>query len=121
MIKKMLIGLVVMSYIHTGFSKGAMYYREHPGDITAALLACPDHQPQGVSCEIMSQIAKDTSVLLHELEQSPQKFGLNIMLIQASIAKQIQAQDVKSQAWAQNQTELHARLALIKLLQSPHR
>lgn len=121
MIKKTLIGLLLVGYCHTGFAKDATYYREHPGEIRAALLACSERTSQGVSCDTISHVAKETSALLYELEQNPQKFGLNIMLIQANIAKQMQSQHTESEAWIQTQTQLHARLALIKLLQSPHR
>ncbi|MCR9191881.1 MAG: hypothetical protein NXI01_04405 [Gammaproteobacteria bacterium] len=127
MLKK---GLVLYCIVAcgVGFALDETYYYQHPTAIETALSACPLQQPDGVSCKTLRHIAKETNRLFIELGQTPQKYGLNILLAQEKIAKQqnkIQAmqpsseRDKAAQVLLLTQQALHARLALIALLQTP--
>lgn len=109
-------------------ASNAGYYREYPALISKALLQCPALPPKDMSCQALSHLAKETADLMLELEQNPQKFGLNIMVIQVTIAQQklwLQTstepskRNTLSQHLKQTQQNLTLRLALIRSLESP--
>ena len=126
--KRLLSGLWLVGLSTLGLTSQSAYYREHPSRIQAALLACPYSKPKGITCQELSHVAQDTQALLFELEQTPQQYGLNIMRIQANIASyQLMMQHVMSTSQQQRllhtldseQQRLNARLALIRLLETP--
>jgi len=127
MLKKFL-ALYCIVLCSVGFAFDENYYYQHPGAIETVLSACPLQQPKGVSCKTLRHIAKETNRLFIELGQTPQKYGLNILLAQEKIAKQqdkMQAmqssleRDKAAQALLRSQQDLHARLALIALFLKP--
>ncbi len=69
-------------------AKNEYYYQTHPDELQQALKACPERQPQGLSCEHMEALATRMNELAYKLQMSPQGFGQKIIALQEAIAKE---------------------------------
>ncbi len=108
-------------------SKKEHYYKIHPNELQQALNACPEKQPQDITCHELEVLAKRMSMLVYELQISPQDFGKKIMALQEIIAKeqeQLKLKGVNTNLHAslsQNKHDLVDRLAIVKWFESPSR
>ena len=99
-----------------------LFYRAHPELIQVALMRCPAVPPKQMSCEKLKVIAQESMSMLLALERNPQQYGLDIMQLQAALAKQENKgakRGMSQQDLARIQANLVLRLALILSLESP--
>ena len=105
--------------------KNEHYYLSHPLELQSALKACPNQQPQGLSCEQIEQIGKRINSLAYQLQTSPQGFGTKIVALQQTIANQKlelknnPANQELETSLQQNQHDLADFMAVVKWLESP--
>lgn len=92
--------------------KTAGYYRTHPQQLAAAIEHCRATQ-SSVACTELETIAAFVKNMADNLRQDPQVFGQRILTLQEEMA----AMKKPSHKMAQ---ELHARLAVVKWLESPN-
>lgn len=101
------------------------YYSLHPKVLEAAIIACPEKSPTGISCEQLKIIASHVNELAYQLRLNPQGYGKEILMLQETIAKQElnlrqSPNEPKQQAsLIENQHQLGERLAVVKWLESP--
>ncbi len=69
-------------------AKNEYYYQTHPDELQQALKACPERQPQGLTCEQLETLATRMNELAYKLQMSPQGFGQKIIALQEAIAKE---------------------------------
>jgi len=98
----------------------------NPVALQRALEMCPAQSPKTVSCSELRAIALNVNELAFDLRTDPQGFGLKILSLQQTIAKQqrdLKSDSAQSEALStslkQNQQELERRLAIVKWLESP--
>ncbi|WP_454783104.1 hypothetical protein [Legionella sp. WA2022007384] len=122
---KCLIALWLIFGLTSCSAKNEHYYKSHPNELQQAMKACPERQPQGMTCEQMEVLANRMNKLAYQLQLSPQGFGKKIMALQETIVKQ-QAQlktennNENLQAnLTQNKRELADHLAVVRWFESP--
>lgn len=106
-------------------AKNEQYYRSHPKELQQALKACPNQQPEGLSCDGIKKLAGRMNELAYQLQYSPQGFGHKILALQETIAQQEieykktpDAANLKA-SLDQNKHDLVEYLAVVKWLESP--
>lgn len=105
--------------------KNEHYYMTHSKELQSAMKACPNKQPQGLTCEQVDQIGNRMNELGRELQSNPQAFGNKIMKLQETIAQQkleLKANNTNSDlklSLEKNQHVLVEFLAVVKWLESP--
>lgn len=106
-------------------NKDNNYYRSHPKELQAAVKACPDQQPKGLTCQQIGKIADRMNRLGYQLQVNPQAFGGKILALQYNIAEQqlhLKKDANNAQLKASldhNLHELAYLLAVVKWLESP--
>lgn len=85
---KYLLTLLITAGLASCSVKNEYYYQTHPDVLQQALKACPETQPQGLTCEQMNTLADRMNKLAYQLQMSPQGFGQKIIALQESIAKE---------------------------------
>ena len=55
-----------------------------------AIKACPNQQPQGLTCQQIEEIGNRMNNLAYQLQLNPQGFGNKILTLQQTIAHQKQ-------------------------------
>lgn len=83
-----------------------------------AIQACPDQSPDGVTCQQLALMAQHINALGYQLQQSPQGFGLKILALQETIARQQEQANVTEEL-ENNKQDLVALLSIVKWLESP--
>ncbi|QEY51121.1 hypothetical protein [Legionella longbeachae] len=82
------VALLITLGLASCSAKNEYYYQTHPDELQQALKACPERQPQGLSCEQMEALATRMNELAYKLQMSPQGFGQKIIALQEAIAKE---------------------------------
>lgn len=82
------VALLITLGLASCSAKNEYYYQTHPDELQQALKACPERQPQGLSCEYMEALATRMNELAYKLQMSPQGFGQKIIALQEAIAKE---------------------------------
>lgn len=122
--KYLLIILVVLGLTSCN-KKDEQYYQEHPAELQTAIKACPNKQPEGLSCKQINAIGNQMTNLAYQLQYSPQGFGNKILNLQQKIAEQkmdLQKETSNSDlklSIQQDEQELAVYLAVVKWLESP--
>jgi hypothetical protein len=109
----------------TSCSKNEDYYRLHPKELQQAVNACPNKQPQSMTCQQLEALAKRMNMLAYQLQMSPQGFGKKILALQETIAKE--QEQLKTEvtnanlqtSLTQNSRDLEDHLAVVRWLESP--
>jgi len=117
--------LLVMLGVTACKPKDERYYQTNPLELQKALKACPDKEPEGVSCLQIQVIARRLNALAYQLQINPQAFGGKILALQQTLAKQQEdykktgaTQELKAEI-ERNRIELADLLAVVKWLESP--
>ncbi|KTC83111.1 hypothetical protein [Legionella cincinnatiensis] len=82
------VALLIALGLASCSAKNEYYYQTHPDELQQALKACPERQPQGLTCEQMETLATRMNELAYQLQMSPQGFGQKIIALQEAIAKE---------------------------------
>ncbi|KTD67664.1 secreted endonuclease [Legionella santicrucis] len=82
------VALLIALGLASCSAKNEYYYQTHPDELQQALKACPEKQPQGLTCEQMETLATRMNELAYQLQMSPQGFGQKIIALQEAIAKE---------------------------------
>lgn len=107
--------------------KGERYYQAHPEVLQRALEQCPNHSPAKLSCQQLEALANQLNEFAFELQTSPQAYGQKILALQSLISKQENKLQSGSEEpelrerLRKNKKTLQARLAVVRLLESPTR
>jgi hypothetical protein len=124
MMKKYILLLFITQSVIACTSNSENYYLDHPHNLRKAVQACPATPPKHFSCEQIIKMEQRMQDLAYALQENPQQFGIAILAIQQTIAKQQAAmtkgKDVTT-ALAGNQQELLYRLAVVRWLESPRK
>lgn len=72
---KCFVALLVILGLTSCSAKNEHYYKSHPNELQQAIKACPERQPQGMSCEQLEALANRMNKLAYQLQLSPQGFG----------------------------------------------
>lgn len=119
------MALLIILGLTSCMKKDKHYYQLHPNELQQAIKACPQQQPQGMSCEQLGTIANRMNSLAYQLQLSPQGFGTKILALQETIAhQQKQLKEANSNTELQdslkkNKRDLSEYLAVVKWLESP--
>ncbi|EHL29112.1 hypothetical protein [Legionella drancourtii] len=122
---KYLVAILVILGLTSCTKKDESYYQTHPNELQQAIKTCPQQKPQGLSCDELQTIAGHMNSLAYQLQSSPQGFGIKILALQETIAKQQQQlkterSNAELQAnIKQNKRDLAEYLAVVKWLESP--
>ncbi|AUH72347.1 secreted endonuclease [Legionella sainthelensi] len=82
------VALLITLGLASCSAKNEYYYQTHPDELQQALKACPERQPQGLTCEQLETLATRMNELAYKLQMSPQGFGQKIIALQEAIAKE---------------------------------
>ena len=122
---KYLVAILISLGLTSCTVKDKHYYQYNPNELQKAIKACPEHQPQGLSCDQVKELGNQMNGLAYQLQLNPQGFGAKILTLQQTIAEQ-QMQLNKEGANAtlqasmqQNKQDLADFLAVVKWLESP--
>ncbi|QMT59987.1 MULTISPECIES: hypothetical protein [unclassified Legionella] len=122
---KCLIALWVIFGLTSCSAKNEHYYKSHPNELQQAIKACPERQPQGMTCKELEVLANRMNKLAYQLQLSPQGFGKKIMALQETIIKeqaQLKAENNNANLQAnlnQNKRDLADHLAVVRWFESP--
>ncbi|MCW8469160.1 hypothetical protein OQJ19_00610 [Fluoribacter gormanii] len=122
---KCFVALLVILGLTSCSAKNEHYYKSHPNELQQAIKACPERQPQGMSCEQLEALANRMNKLAYQLQLSPQGFGKKIMALQETIVReQAQLKNEKNNAnlqanLTQNKRDLADHLAVVRWFESP--
>jgi hypothetical protein len=122
---KYLVVILIALGLNSCNGKKEPYYMSHPKELQKAMQACPNQQPQGLSCQQIEQISNRLNSLAYQLQSNPQGFGNKILAMQQTIAKQEvelktnTANYELKMSLQQNQHDLIDFLVVVKLLESP--
>lgn len=94
--------------------KDKHYYQWNHKELQKALKACPNQQPQGISCDELKELANKMNQLAYQLQNSPQGFGSKIILLQEKISNPEFKADIEK-----NKVELADLMSVAKWLESP--
>ncbi|HAF87844.1 MAG TPA: hypothetical protein DCG13_04695 [Legionellales bacterium] len=100
------------------------YYYQHPQALQEALIACQNQSVEDVHCQKLKPVARNINKLAYKLQSDPQKFGLDIIELEANLVQK--QTDYKRNPSADNQKDieqlkatLEHHLAIVKWLESP--
>jgi hypothetical protein len=116
---------MVLVFGMTSCSNNQDYYRLHPKELQQAVNACPNKQPQGLTCQQLEVLAKRMNTLAYQLQMSPQGFGKKILALQETIAKEKEQLKTESTntnlqtSLTQNNRDLEDYLAVVRWFESP--
>lgn len=120
--------LIFSVFLLTGcYAHNENYFRQHPGELKAAMERCPNQQPAQISCDEMATLAAGINQLAYDMQVDPQGFGKRIISLQEELVKQetalttTPAQPTLKKNIQQNKQQLAEYLAIVKWLQSPGR
>lgn len=122
---KYLVVLIVLGLASCTAAKDEQYYRSHPKQLQEALKACPNQQPQGLTCPQIEELGGRLNNLAYQLQSNPQGFGHKILSLQETLAKQkseLKKNKTNTELKAsveQNKNKLADYLAIVKWLESP--
>lgn len=122
--KYLVMGLIILGLTACS-KKDEQYYQTNPKELQKAMKACPNQQPQGLTCNQLEQLGARMNSLAYQLQYSPQGFGNKILAIQQSIAEQRlklktdSSNEALKASLKQNEHELADYLAVVKWLESP--
>lgn len=123
--KKLLLTCLIM-LTTACTAKDANYYLANPKVLQETINACPQKQPEHMTCAELKDLAYKFNQLVNELQAGPQEFGSRILSLQETIARQeaVLAQSKENDLTIQeqiksDQKELAERLIIVKLLESP--
>lgn len=122
------VGLGILCVCLVGcFSQDLNYYRSHPQVLREALQRCPQVKPHAVSCSQLARLAQSMNQLASELQQNPQAFGHQTILLQNKLMQQLnqltadpQQQDLQLDI-RQTKQAIAERNAVIRWLESPEK
>lgn len=122
---KYLLILLVVFGLTSCNKKDEQYYQKHPAELQKAIKACPNKQPERLSCKQIEAIGNQMMTLAYQLQYSPQGFGNKILNLQQKIAtskmdlqKESGNSDLKLSI-QQDEHDLAVYLAVVKWLESP--
>lgn len=122
---KYLLLIFMMTGLCSCTMKDEQYYRNHPKELQKIIEQCNKQQSVSERCEQMKSLAIRMNGLAYQLQLSPQSFGNKILLLQQTIATQVEQLkkegphiDIKKHL-EQNQRQLVDLLAVVKWLESP--
>lgn len=120
--------LGVLCFLLVGcFSQDLDYYRVHPEVLRAALQHCPKVQPRAVSCYQLAKLARSMNSLARELQQNPQSFGHQTILLQNKLSslqgefKNNPQQTQLQHDISETKQDIADRNAVIRWLESPEK
>lgn len=122
--KYLVLGLMILGLTSCN-QKGESYYRNNIKELQKAIKACPNQQPEGMTCGQLGELNSRLTGLAYQLQYSPQGFGNKILAIQQSIADQKAklktdgSNEELKKALKQNELDLVDYLAVVKWLESP--
>ncbi|MGL5741075.1 MAG: hypothetical protein ACRCXC_00240 [Legionella sp.] len=122
---KCMVVLLLMLGLTSCSAKNEQFYMVHPNELQQAISACPENQPQGITCQQLDVLAKRLNKLAYQLHLSPQGFGQKIMALQETIAKQHGQFKTErdnanlKESLIQNKRDLADHLAVVRWFESP--
>lgn len=122
---KYIVVLLVTLGLTSCTLKDEHYYRSNPKELQKAIKACPDKQPQGLTCQQVNELGNRMNSLAYQLQYNPQGFGGKILTLQQTISNQ--EMELKKNGTnpalkatiEQNKQELAEFMAVVKWLESP--
>lgn len=122
--KYLVLGLMILGLTSCN-QKDEQYYRNNMKELQKAIKACPNQQPEGLTCAQLGELNGRLTGLAYQLQYSPQGFGNKILAIQQTIADQRiklktdSSNEELKKALKQNELDLADYLAVVKWLESP--
>lgn len=119
------VALLITLGLASCSAKNEYYYQTHPDELQQALKACPERQPQGLTCNQMETLATRMNELAYKLQMSPQGFGQKIIALQEAIAKeqsQLETEQNNKNVEAslmKKKQDLADHLAVVRWFESP--
>ncbi|KTD56066.1 secreted endonuclease [Legionella sainthelensi] len=119
------VALLITLGLASCSAKNEYYYQTHPDELQQALKACPERQPQGLTCEQLETLATRMNELAYKLQMSPQGFGQKIIALQEAIAKEQSQLETEQNnenleaSLVKKKQDLADHLAVVRWFESP--